>query len=342
LWAKSGVGSDNDYGQSVATDGLGNVFVTGYFFSPLLNFGSSVLNNTGTCSAFLAKYDSSGNALWAKSGGGTSDVVSYSVCSDASNNAYITGWSADLSIHFGNTTLISAGGADAFFVKYDSSGNLIWAKNIGGALDEFGFSVATDKFGKVYVTGSLTSPTILIDTITLPYPSSANLPIYIAEFDSSGHALFALGLASDGDDNYAITTGPSGCMYIGGDFYSINPLIIGNDSLYRSGIEEVFVAKLCNHDIIESVTEIGSTKEFILYPNPFDDKLTASPRTASGGRGDKQEFELTLFDVFGRVLLRRSFINQATINTQQIASGIYFYEVKNKDSVGARGKLVKQ
>ena len=165
--------------------------------------------------------------------------------------------------------------------------------------------------------------------------------MYVAAYDSAGHVLFAKALASGGDDYNAVAAGASGCIYIGGDFFGANPFIIGNDSLFLSGLENVFVAKLCYSGIIESVPEISPTKEFIFYPNPFDDELniSTSPPTPLLQRGEEEE--LTLFDVFGRVMLRRLFTNQTTINTEQLSRGMYFYEVKDKDGVGARGKLVK-
>jgi hypothetical protein len=72
-----------------------------------------------------------------------------------------------------------------------------------------------------------------------------------------------------------------------------------------------------------------------VFPNPFTNRFTVSTNT-------NEESEIILFDVTSRELLRRSFVNSATINTEQLSRGIYFYEIKDKDGVVARGKVIKQ
>ena len=349
LWAKSVGSTGDDEGYSIATDALANVYVTGFFDSPTITCGSYTLTNVGNHDVFLAKYDSSGNVMWATSAGGTDDDEGFYVATDPSGNAYITGYYASQYIIFDSYILNNTGGDNSFLVKYDSSGNVVWLKNIGGAGTEKGYCIAMDGSNKVCVTGGFTSALLSFDTITVQQPAVFNDPMFIAEYDSSGHALWVKALGSGGDDNSGVTSSPSGCLYIGGDFETLNSFIIGNDSLHLSGGEDVFVAKLCYSDSGQGISEISTTKEFILYPNPFEDEFTvaASPpgplkgemaaNSPLGGGG-----EFILFDVFGQVLLRRSFINSATINTEQLARGMYFYEIRDKDGVGARGKAVKQ
>jgi hypothetical protein len=351
LWVKNAIASvgAGAEGYAVATDAVGNIYVTGYFtgVSQSLIFGSDTLVNLGSGNIFLAKYDSSGNVQWAKRAGNTGYDRGVNIVTNVAGHVIITGTFSSSPITFGSCgscILTSAGGSDAFLVEYDSSGHALWAKSIGGMGNDFGYSVATYNSNNLYIMGgSYISPTsVTFDTITLQYPTGSYDPSFIAGFDSSGNVQFAKVLASGSDDQIALAVSHSGSIYVCGDFYQINPFIVGKDTLYRVGYENPFVAKLMYPQIGESVPEISSSKEFILYPNPFEDKLTASPPAPLQRRGEKEGFELTLFDVFGRVLLRRSFINSATINTEQLARGMYFYEIKDKDGVGARGKLVKQ
>ena len=62
---------------------------------------------------------------------------------------------------------------------------------------------------------------------------------------------------------------------------------------------------------------------------------------------DNKDYEITFFDFTGRKIFTESFSNDATINTEQFAKGIYLYEVRNKngsdnDQVIGKGKIVKE
>jgi hypothetical protein len=320
LWAKCSNGDDAG-GFSATTDASGNVYVTGYFgYSNIISFGSDTLSCAGNDDIFLVKYDSSDNVLWARGGGGTGDGYGYSVTVDSTGNVYLTGYFNSSALSFGSHTINLAGGGDSFLAKYDSSGNALWAKDISGGNADEGYSVAADKNGRIYISGSFVYDTLNFDTISLLNPVISNYGMFIICSDSSGHALWGKALAECGDDNNAVAVGPSGCIYVGGDFSTINPLIIGNDALYLSGYENAFVAKLCYTQIGENTNEISNTKELVLYPNPFNAKLTVATKVDG-------EFELTLFDVTSRKLLSRSFINTAIINTERLAAGVYIYEI---------------
>ncbi len=73
---------------------------------------------------------------WAKWSNGTQTTVR-SICADGSGNLYGTGSYASQTIFDTSTLTVTANGA--FVVKYNTSGMLIWAKNIKnsafGALD---------------------------------------------------------------------------------------------------------------------------------------------------------------------------------------------------------------
>ncbi len=88
-------GSANDLGQSVAVDGSGNVYITGYFretvdFDP----GAGTDNHTsaGEEDIFLTKINSDGSYGYTKTMGGTDHDYGQSVAVDSSENVYITGY----------------------------------------------------------------------------------------------------------------------------------------------------------------------------------------------------------------------------------------------------------
>jgi hypothetical protein len=97
IWAKSmGNNTSDDFSTSIAIDGSGNVYTTGYFygttdFDPSLT-GTTNLVSAGNSDVFINKLDSSGNFVWAKSMGGIDYDRSGSLAIDASGNVYTTGY----------------------------------------------------------------------------------------------------------------------------------------------------------------------------------------------------------------------------------------------------------
>jgi len=222
LWAKAAGGTNNDEGNSIATDANGNVYVTGRFQSPSITFGTTTLTKVGTLDFFIVKYDASGNVLWAKGAAGTKDDVGQSIATDANGNVFVTGYFYSPSITFGTITLMNSSIADDIFVvKYDASGNVLWAKSEGGTGYEDGQSIATDANGNVFVTGHFSSTSISFGTTTLTNTSSPAGEIFVVKYDSSGNVLWAkIGGESPLTERVnSVTTDANGNAYVIGSFY---------------------------------------------------------------------------------------------------------------------------
>ncbi len=161
-------GSAADHGMGVAIDRTDNVLLTGYFASATLDFNpggsGGVINNTGgSIDIFLAKYDSSGGYLWAKSMGGAKQDHSQAIAVDGVGNIYITGTFESLTADFnpgGSGGMVTNAGAYNIFVaKYDREGNHLWAKGMGGSGHDWGLGVTADGNGNAYVSGYFSSAT---------------------------------------------------------------------------------------------------------------------------------------------------------------------------------------
>ena len=178
LWANSAGGTTVDRGESIATDLNGNVLVTGFYSSAAITFGSITLTNasaSGTDDIFIVKYDASGTVLWAKSAGGISDDFGRSITTDKDGNVLVTGGFSSPTITFGNMTLTNAVFNDIFVVKYDGSGNLLWAKSAGGNGIENGQSITTDAIGNILITGIFDSPSLTFGNTTISNEGNSNL-----------------------------------------------------------------------------------------------------------------------------------------------------------------------
>lgn len=217
LWARAAGGSSLDIAFSVATDKSGNAVVAGFFVSPSISFGASVLTNTNTqADIFMVKYDPNGNVLWAKSAGGTSYDEAYTVATDTAGNIFLAGYFQSPSITFGSFTL--TGSYDVFIVKYNSAGTVIWAKSAGGSKDEEASSITTDVAGNCYIAGYFHSPGITFGSTTLPN-SNGGYKVFVAKYDKNGNALWAQSATGEAGAS-KVTTDVSGNIVITGTFTS--------------------------------------------------------------------------------------------------------------------------
>ena len=143
IWTKQLGTANSDVGSGVATDGSGNIYVTGD-----TSGGLDGNTNAGYADIFLIKYDTNGNRIWTRQLGTAGWDEGGGVATDSSGNIYVTGWT-DGGLD-GNT---NAGGWDIFLIKYDTNGNKLWTRQLGTASDDGGYGVATDGSGNIYVTG---------------------------------------------------------------------------------------------------------------------------------------------------------------------------------------------
>jgi hypothetical protein len=254
LWAKSFGASLGDMGHSIAVDGSGNVYATGYFqgtvdFDP--GAGTSSLTSFGEEDIFILKLDAAGNFLWAKSMGGTGWDESYSIAVDDSGNVYTTGWfenTVDFDPGLGNTYLASAGGTDFFILKLDTAGNFLWARRIGNTSFELCYSIAVDDWGNVYTTGSFGG----ISDFD-PGPGTFNLTgfgasdVFILKLDAAGNFVWAKcfrGTSFNGGNSIAVDD--FGNVYTTGYFAGNADFDPGAGTvlLASAGSFDIFISKL--------------------------------------------------------------------------------------------------
>jgi gliding motility-associated-like protein len=245
VWATGPHGSGKDWSNTVCSDRSGNVCIAGYIASSQLSFGSIIISNTAVWGSniFIAKYDSNGNIIWAKSASGTGSDVANSICSDPMGNTYVTGYFRSPKIQFGSILLSKAGMTDFYLAKYDPNGTVIWAKSAGNTGVDFGYTVCTDLLGNVYVSGGFSSPFLNFGPHSIKPPAGSSDPIFIVKYDSLGNNLCASALASGGDDQDAICSDLFGNVYVVGD-YVVPKFAIGSDTLVSvQGSENLFIAK---------------------------------------------------------------------------------------------------
>jgi hypothetical protein len=254
IWARNAEGPNFDFSNAIATDSKGNVYITGEFESSYITFGNITLTERGSGDVFIAKFDSLGNALWAKSAGGTATDYGNSIAVDISGNVYITGGFGSSIITFDTIKLNNAGvgcsANDVFIAKYDTDGNVLWAKQGGGTGSDYGRGIITDNTGNVYITGQFAGPTIGFGSDTLINFSnsrSRTLPsdIFIVKYDAGGNVLWAKGAGGNSNDYGCSIDTLNSDVFITGAFAS-DTIVFDTITMFKSfvaGGSNIFVAK---------------------------------------------------------------------------------------------------
>ncbi len=262
VWARRIGGPGFDQSFDVAVDGSGNVYTTGEFVGSVdFNPGAGVFNllSPGDWDIFVSKLDSAGNFVWAREMGGPGDEVGLAVAVDGSGNVYTTGYINSFT-NFdpvaGPFNLTSAGGRDIFVSKLDSSGNFVWARQMGGTGDDRGLDVAVDSSGNVYTTGSF-DETVDFD----PGPGVFNLTGsggFVSKLDNAGSLIWARQTDGTGE---SMGLDGSGNVYTTGGFSGIADLDPSASvfNLTSAGSSDVFVSKLDSAGNFGWAQQMGGT-----------------------------------------------------------------------------------
>ena len=166
LWATYYGGINNDFSGSICTDSIGSVYVTGNTNSP--NFPTQQLTGAfwqaacyGHYDAFIIKFNSQGQRLWATYYGGNYDDGSSSICVDIQDNIYITGYTRSTNFPIQQligtyNQILYSGNGDVFIVKFDKNGIRKWATYYGESQD-YGHDITVDNQNSIYFIGKLSA-----------------------------------------------------------------------------------------------------------------------------------------------------------------------------------------
>ena len=141
VWVKQITTDDVEYGQGVAADPLGNVFVAGYTNGDLEGA------NAGTYDAYARMYNGAGDVQWTRQFGTDASDKAHGAAADGSGNVFVCGHTEGVLHNY------NAGAEDAFVAKYDNQGNQTWVRQLGTYAPEECHGVAVDSDGNVFISG---------------------------------------------------------------------------------------------------------------------------------------------------------------------------------------------
>ena len=255
LWGTYYGGNLLEGGFNTTTDAMGNVYLTGQTESltGIASGGAFQTTHGGAYDAFLVKFDAAGNRLWGTYYGGSGSDYGYAVKTDALGNVYMCGYtsSTDSIATAGSHQSTFNGTTDAFLVKFDASGNRLWATYYGGSDFELGQSVAVDPVGNVYMTGYTVSTTD-ISTPGSHQPTSGGFADgFIVKFNSSGVRQWGTFYGGTDQDYLTdISVDVSGNIVVCGGTSSTSGIASpGSYQTSIAGFQDAMIAKFDNNGV---------------------------------------------------------------------------------------------
>ncbi|HRK33630.1 MAG TPA: Ig-like domain-containing protein, partial [Candidatus Hydrogenedentes bacterium] len=254
LWAKAMGGITTSLGKSIAVDSIGNVYVTGYFFATVdFDPGPGVANRTsaGNADFFITKFDSSGSFVWARRIGSTAIDIASSIAIDPYSNVYVSGsfqGTVDFDPGAGTQNLTAMSNCDTFTAKFDSSGDIVWAKQFGSNTGDHEPAIKLDSDGNVLTLTRFAGTADFDPGVgTATFTSLGTHDAAVSKLDSAGNFVWAKHFASN---NYflaqSITTDKHDEIYIAGSLSG--PAVFDPDgnavNLENSGGIDSLIVKL--------------------------------------------------------------------------------------------------
>jgi hypothetical protein len=348
-WGKAYGGSDWDFGYWAEQTNDGGYILCGETFS----YGNSN-------QAYLVKTNSNGDSLWTKNFGSTGIEIAKEV--HQTNDAGFV---------FAGQTTSDTGGIDAYLVKTDSNGNLLWEKSFGNSADNTANAIAITsdkKFllgGYSYVGTEKKNYFIKTDSagsllnLVIDSGGSGNREIYRIRENKEGDYFIAgwLDAISGNAKEFSFSKWNSGFWFLTGgtaggpydeEAYDIvetsdsGYAIVGYTGTFGVGVDNILILRTNkNMSYTNTVNSYVSTNELAeaeenisVYPNPFCENLFISLNP--GVFSNEKKIMIAISDLTGKEIISE----EKEILPQQISikipsgkfnSGIYFLNISSKE-----------
>jgi hypothetical protein len=239
LWVRSSDGLKSTIALDIGVDGHSNIYVSGYYS------GKSILGkDTIECKyqeGFLAKFDSLGNVLWLKTINSDHETKVSSIAVDQMGNIHVTGSFHSTANFEGNIIESKAiSKSSEFIAKYNTSGDIIWVKSIGGGYSSKTNAIAVDLNGNVYITGHFRGKHEHLFDGQLNGDDVSRL--FLAKYDSLGTMLWVRNAGSTNKiDVKDVSTDREGNVFVTGGFNGT--VGFGNNNVTNRSPFDIFVTK---------------------------------------------------------------------------------------------------
>ncbi len=205
---------------------------------------------------------------WAQSLGSDQGMNDAMMCVDNDGNVYASASYFGAEVTFGSATVQNANSAseDIFLVKYNPSGEVIWAKGFGSSgTDRFLHSVC-DSEGNLVVSGCSNSASLTLGSFTVNVIGGYDS--FIAKIDPDGNVLWVKSFGGGSNDFITVfDLDENDRIFSAGYFYSPS-LTLGSIIVTNTGAPDAFLSMLNTDGTVEWA--FGITGSMGTSENPYD------------------------------------------------------------------------
>lgn len=296
-WIKKlgGLG-ENDI-NGIVPDGLGNLWVAGYYRNTGEFDNDTLTSPIGFYSVYLAKYDTAGNLLLLKHFNADEKLYIHAIDCDYNGNPVIAG-SFTGTIYWDSIPMVnnSADYTDPYVVKLNGQGAVLWAQRAWSSFDDEALDIKVADDNSIYITGSFRTT---LNFVAFSLYSAGNADAFVAKYSSNGTILWGKSAGGTSlDDARRIIVDAQGSVYVWGS-YNSTATFGGTQTLSSTGYNDLFVAKYTAAGNFLWVNEVKNIYDATCY----DIALTPQGKVVTLGAfgeslivGDTMLMAATLFD----------------------------------------------
>lgn len=247
LWGTYYGGSSDDYADGATLDNLGNLYLTGVTSSTATNVISTLGSfqqtyGGGGNDAFLAKFDSNGNRIWATYIGGTGIDNGLGCNFDSFGNILIGGYTTSTNniATTGAHQINFAGGSvfgDGFLAQFDTNGNRLYGTYYGGVGDDYIGNLVSNSLGDIFISGSTSTNTSTIIATLGSYQANyggGSYDFFIAKFNTSFSRQWGTYYGGSGNDEMGYCVVNNAGLFISGRTTNASQSVLTTSCSYQT------------------------------------------------------------------------------------------------------------
>lgn len=269
-----GLGADD--ADVVTVDLPGNIYLGCHANSTgLLGANNQQYNLRGGIDAFVVKLNNEGNEVsyLAHLGGAEWDAVQ-GLITDTEGNLYAVGttYSADFPVNTQSLQPNFGGESDAFVVKLNPKGEVIWSTFLGGAKKEDGRGIILDNRGNIHIIGRTESENFPVTEGVFQSKLAGGIDAFITTLDRKGKMISSTYLGGADDDiGFSIALDSDNALYVAGTTSSKNFPVKNAIQDKNQGGNDIFLAKIDRDKIkLDFSSYLGGTQDDKLYNIALD------------------------------------------------------------------------